>query len=39
MTFYSHLRPHSALGSKPPALVSWQRNDINQSDEQLQRVA
>lgn len=23
MTFYSHQRPHSALGGKPPALAYW----------------
>ncbi|WP_246832094.1 IS3 family transposase [Thioclava sp. F36-7] len=39
MTFYNHQRPHSALGGKPPALVYWQRNDINQSGQQVQRVA
>ena len=39
MTFYNHQRPHSALGGKPPALVYWQRNDINQPDQQVQRVA
>lgn len=31
MTFYNHQRPHSALGGQHPALVSWQRNDINQT--------
>jgi len=39
MTFYNHQRPHSALGGQPPALVYWQRNDINQPDQQVQRVA
>ncbi|KRS16719.1 putative transposase OrfB [Roseovarius indicus] len=39
MTFYNHRRPHSALGGKPPALVYWQRHDINQPDQQVQRVA
>lgn len=39
MTFYNHQRPHSALGGKPPALVYWQINDINQADRQEQRVA
>lgn len=39
MTFYNHQRPHSALGGKPPALVYWLRNDINQPDQQVQRVA
>ena len=38
-TFYNHQRPHSALGAKPPALVHWQRNDLNQPDQQVQRVA
>ena len=36
---YNHRRPHAALGGKPPALVYWQRNDINQPDQQAQRVA
>jgi len=39
MTFYNHHRPHSALGGQPPALVYWHRNDINQPDQQVQRVA
>ncbi|MBC7147682.1 MAG: IS3 family transposase [Thioclava marina] len=39
MTFYNHQRPHSALGGQPPALVYWQKNDINQTDQQVQRVA
>ena len=39
MTFYNHQRPHSALGGRSPALVYWQRNDINQPDQQVQRVA
>ena len=39
MTFYNHLRPHSALGGKPPALVSWQKDDISQPDQQVQQVA
>ena len=39
MTFYNRQRPRSALGGKPPALVYWQRNDINQPDQQVQRVA
>ena len=39
MTFYNYQRPHSALGDKPPALAYWQRNDINQPDQQVQRVA
>ena len=39
MTFYNHQRPHLALGGKPPALVYWQRNDINQTDQQVQRVS
>ncbi len=39
MTFYNHQRPHSALGGQPPALVYWQRDDINQPDQQVQRVA
>ncbi|WP_132461815.1 integrase core domain-containing protein [Rhodovulum marinum] len=39
MTFYNHRHPHSALGGKPPALACWQRNDINQPGQQVQRVA
>ncbi|QFT63077.1 Integrase core domain protein [Roseivivax sp. THAF30] len=39
MSFYNHQRPHSALGGQPPALAYWQRNDINQPDQQVQRVA
>jgi putative transposase len=39
MTFYKHQRPHSALDGKLPALVYWQKNDINQTDQQVQRVA
>jgi putative transposase len=39
MTFYSHKRPHSVHGGTPPALVYWQRNDINQPDQQVRRVA
>ncbi len=39
MTFYNHQGRHSALDGKPPALVYWQRNDINQPDQQVQRVA
>lgn len=39
MTFCNHQRPHSALGGKPPALVCWQRNDINQPDQQVPPAA
>ena len=39
ISFYNHQPPHSALGGQPPALVYWQRNDINQPDQQVQRVA
>jgi putative transposase len=39
MTLYKNQRPHSAVGGKPPALVYWQRNDINQPDQQVQSVA
>ncbi|WP_233356017.1 IS3 family transposase [Henriciella aquimarina] len=39
MTFYNHKRPHSALGGRPPAVVYWQRNNIKQPDQQVQRVA
>lgn len=38
MTSYNHQRPHSALDGKPPALVHWLRNDINQPDQPVQRV-
>lgn len=37
MTFYQ--RPHLALGGEPPTLAYWQRNDINQPDQQVQGVA
>jgi len=36
--FCSQRRQHSALGGKSPALVYWQRTDINQPDQQVQRV-
>ncbi len=39
MTFYNQQRPHSALGGRPPAVVYWHENEINQPDEQVQRVA
>jgi putative transposase len=39
MTSHNEQRPHSALGDKPEALVYWPGNDINQPDQQLQRVA
>tara|TARA_R110002126_G_scaffold213347_1_gene359846 strand:+ start:328 stop:507 length:180 start_codon:yes stop_codon:yes gene_type:complete len=39
MTFYNYQCPQSALGGKPSALVYWQRNDINQPGQQVQRVA
>lgn len=39
MTFYSHQRPHSALGGRPSEVVYWQRNEINQPGQQVQRVA
>lgn len=39
MTFYNHQRPHLPKGSNPAALVYSQRNDINQPDQQAQRVA
>ncbi|MZR12193.1 transposase [Maritimibacter sp. DP07] len=39
MTFSNHKHPHSTLGGKPPALVYWQRKDINQPDQQVRRVA
>ncbi|QPZ91213.1 transposase [Thioclava electrotropha] len=39
MTFYNHQRPHSALCGKPPALVYWQRNGVNQPGQLAQRVA
>ncbi|WP_416535688.1 MULTISPECIES: IS3 family transposase [unclassified Phaeobacter] len=37
--FYNHKRPHSALGGKPPAVIYWQRNEITNPDQQVQRVA
>ena len=37
--FYNHTRPHSSLGSKPPAMVYWQRNETTNPDQQVQRVA
>lgn len=37
--FYSNRRPHSALGGQPPAVVYWQRNETNNPDQQVQRVA
>lgn len=37
--FYNHKRPHSALGSKPPAVVYWQRIETTSPDQQVQRVA
>ena len=39
MDFYNQKRPHSARGGKPPAVVYWLANEINQSDQQEQRVA
>ena len=36
---YNHKRPHSALGGKPPAVVYWQKNETNNPDQQVQRVA
>jgi putative transposase len=39
MTLYNHQPLYSALGGKPPALAYWQRNEINQPDQQVQRVA
>lgn len=39
MTFDNYQPPLSALGDKPPALVDWQRNEINHPDQQVQRVA
>ncbi len=39
MDFYNRKRPHSALGGKPPAVVYWHRNEQNQPDQQVQRVA
>lgn len=39
MEFYSHKRPHSALGGKPPAVVYWRRNETTNPDQQERRVA
>lgn len=37
--FYNRKRPHSALGGKPPAVVYWQRTEIMQPGQQVQKVA
>jgi putative transposase len=37
--FYNYKRPHSSLGGRPPAVVYWQRNEITDPDQQVQRVA
>ena len=39
MTVNDHQHPHSALTGQPPAPVYWQRNDINQPDQQVRGVA
>jgi len=39
MIFYTHHPTHSAPGGKPAALVYWQRNDTDQTDRQVQRIA
>ncbi|XWN33066.1 MAG: IS3 family transposase [Devosia sp.] len=37
--FYNTMRPHSALGGKPPAVIYWQAIEQNQPDQQVQNVA
>jgi putative transposase len=32
--FHNHKRSQSALGGKPPAVVSWQRNETIKPDQQ-----
>ncbi|WP_417589672.1 integrase core domain-containing protein [Pararhodobacter oceanensis] len=39
MTFYHHTRPHTALGSRPPAKLYWLRANKVQVDQQVQRIA
>ena len=39
IALYNHMRPHSALGGKPPAVIYWQRNETTNPDQQVQRVA
>jgi len=39
MTFYNHRRPHTAHGGRLPAMVYWQKNEMNQPDQQEQKVA
>jgi putative transposase len=39
MTLCTHQRPHSALGSRPPAGVCWRRNEPTNLDQQVQRAA
>jgi len=39
MAFYNQMRPHSALGGKPPAVVYWLRNETTQSGPQERKVA
>jgi len=38
MTFYNRQRPHAALGGRQPAVVSWQRHEIHQTGQQVQRA-
>ena len=37
--FYNNRRPHSAFVEQPPAAVYWQRNEANNPEQQVQRVA
>lgn len=36
MAVHNLPRPYSALGGRPPEVVYWRRNDINQPDQQEQ---
>jgi len=37
--YYSHERPHSALGGKPIVVVKWLRNEATNPDQQVRSVA
>lgn len=39
INFYNHRRPHTAHGGRPPAMVYWQKNEMNQPGQQQQKVA
>jgi hypothetical protein len=38
MGFFSHMHRHSALGCKPPAVVTWQGAEITKPDQQMPSV-